>query len=109
MEKINIKVAFCEECEGYHCATPADNSLINHPEIIDHYFYHGEPWFTLDLETFNNTKIIDDAQVKIISLKMHRENDYKYCKCIRRTDLNALQNNHQIYQDANQNALGIAL
>lgn len=81
MEHINIKIAFCLECGGYHSATPADQTQINHPEIIDHYFYHGEPWFTLDLKTFKKSAILEKTEVKILSLNQHKKNDHKYCHC----------------------------
>lgn len=81
MEHINIKIAFCLECGGYHSATPADQTQINHPEIVDHFFYHGEPWFTLDKKTFNKAEMLETTEVKIVSLDKHRKDDHNYCFC----------------------------
>jgi len=81
MEKINIMVAFCQKCGGYHSAAPADQSQVDHPEIVDHFFYHGEPWFTLDQDTFKKATMLEETEVRTVSLNHHREYDYMYCKC----------------------------
>lgn len=81
MEQINIKVAFCQQCGGYHSATPADLNQVNHPEIEDHFFYHGEPWFTLNHDTFKKAEMLEETEVRTVSLHQHREYDYMYCKC----------------------------
>lgn len=82
---MKIKVAFCTQCQGYSAATPAEKKYINHPDIIDHFFYHGEPWFTLDHDTFEALKNLEDTEVKIISLQEHTENDHRYCMCHKNT------------------------
>ena len=83
MEQINIKVAFCLQCGGYHSSAPADFSQVNDPEVTDHFFYHGEPWFTLNKETFEKALLLEDTVVKTLSLSNHKINDKKYCKCTR--------------------------
>jgi len=85
MEKINIMVAFCQECGGYHSAAPADPNQIDHPEIVDHFFYHGEPWFTLNQETFKKAAMLEATEVRTVSLNHHREYDYMYCKCSKKS------------------------
>ncbi len=81
MKQINIKVALCLQCGGYHSSVPADQSQNKHPQITDHLFYHGEPWFTLDENQFEMAVFSNNSVVKIISLKEHQENDKKYCNC----------------------------
>jgi len=81
MEQINIKVAFCQQCGGYHSSTPADLSQVNHPEIVDHFFYHGEPWFTLCHQTFKKAELLEETEVRMVPLNQHREYDYMYCRC----------------------------
>lgn len=83
MENINIKVAFCQNCGGYHSATPADYNQIDHPEIIDHFFYHGEPWFTLDPEIFKKAEMLENTVTKILPLHHHQIYDYMYCTCVK--------------------------
>lgn len=81
MEQIFIKVAFCQKCSGYHASTYADSSQKNNPEIVDHYFYHGEPYFTFNQASFNKAEQLEYTEVKIILLKEHRKNDLQYCGC----------------------------
>ncbi|MCD1117411.1 hypothetical protein [Chryseobacterium turcicum] len=81
MEQIYIKVAFCQKCSGYHASTYADSSQKNNPEIIDHYFYHGEPYFTLNPSSFSKAEQLEYTTIKTIPLKEHKKNDHKYCGC----------------------------
>jgi hypothetical protein len=81
MEQIYIKVAFCQKCSGYHASTYADSSQKNNPEIVDHYFYHGEPHFTFNQASFKKAEQLEYTEVKIIHLNDHQKNDLKYCGC----------------------------
>lgn len=81
---IIIKVAFCKKCNGYGCATPAEKKNIHHPEIIDHYFYHGEPYFTLDHNTFENHIQYESMEIKLISFPEHVKADNLYCSCLKK-------------------------
>ncbi|MGE6397262.1 hypothetical protein [Chryseobacterium scophthalmum] len=81
MEQIFIKVAFCQKCSGYHASTYADSSQKNNPEIVDHYFYHGEPYFTFNQSSFNKAEQLEYTEVKILQLKEHQKNDLQYCGC----------------------------
>jgi hypothetical protein len=78
---IKIKVAFCTECNGYYCATPAERKDCKHPDIIDHFLYHGEPWFTLDSHTFEHYKKYENLEFRTISFQEHVEKDHLYCHC----------------------------
>lgn len=78
---IKIKVAFCTECKGYHSATPANQKHADHIDIIDHFFYHGEPWFTLDPETFEKASKLESTDVRTVSLTEHTQHDHMYCHC----------------------------
>lgn len=78
---IQIKIAFCTKCKGYYSSTTADKKNNNHPDIIDHFLYHGEPWFTLDHHTFDHNKNFENIEVRTLSLEDHRENDHVYCHC----------------------------
>ncbi len=82
---IIIKVAFCKKCKGYSCATPIEKKHIQHPEVIDHYFYHGEPYFTLDHNTFENHIQYENIEVKLISFSEHVKADHLYCNCLKKT------------------------
>ncbi len=78
---IKIKVAFCTECKGYHSATPVNQKHTDHIDIIDHFFYHGEPWFTLDPGTFEKASKLENTEIKTISLAEHTQQDHLYCHC----------------------------
>ncbi|WP_295199662.1 hypothetical protein [uncultured Chryseobacterium sp.] len=78
---IKIKVAYCTQCQGYSSATPVEKKHISHPDIIDHFFYHGEPWFTLDHDTFETVKNLENTEERVITLQEHMENDNLYCRC----------------------------
>lgn len=83
MESIDVKVAFCTECKGYYAATPAKKEDSNHPEIIDHYFYHGEPRFTLNPQSFALSTQWSNTEIRTISLLNHQENDHHHCNCVK--------------------------
>lgn len=82
---IQIKIAFCTECNGYHSATPSDQKNYNHTDIIDHFFYHGEPWFTLDPATFEHATSLENTEVRTINLDEHVMQDHLYCHCEKKT------------------------
>ncbi|KQM29936.1 hypothetical protein ASE55_05230 [Chryseobacterium sp. Leaf201] len=52
-----------------------------HPEIIDHFFYHGEPWFTLEQETFDRCRGYEHTEIAVVDLHEHAQNDHQYCHC----------------------------
>jgi len=81
MKSISIKVAFCKSCKGYSSATPVDKKDHTHPEIIDQFFYHGEPWFTFDQKTFDKKAQYEEIDIRILDLSIHRIKDNKYCHC----------------------------
>jgi len=81
MKSISIKVAFCTNCKGYCSATPADQKDHDHPEIIDQFFYHGEPWFTFDQKTFEAKTQYQEIDIKILDLTTHKIKDRNYCYC----------------------------
>lgn len=81
MKSISIKVAFCTNCNGYCTATPVDKNDHDHPEIVDQFFYHGEPWFTFDQKTFEANTQYQEIDVKILDLAIHRIKDRRYCHC----------------------------
>ncbi|UFH33110.1 hypothetical protein LNP04_05150 [Chryseobacterium sp. C-71] len=83
MESINVKVAFCTECKGYYAATPTKKEDCNHPEIIDHYFYHGEPYFTLNQRSFESNTQLSNTEVRILKLSDHQANDHQHCNCVK--------------------------
>ena len=81
MKSISIRVAFCTSCNGYCSATPVDKNDHNHPEIIDQFFYHGEPWFTFDQKKFEAKTHYEGIDVRILDLAVHQIKDRKYCHC----------------------------
>ncbi|KUJ51052.1 hypothetical protein AR685_12565 [Chryseobacterium sp. JAH] len=83
MMSISINVAFCSNCNGYCSATPAEKKHLNHPDVIDHFFYHGEPWFTLDHKTFEKKTQLEDVEVRILDFADHITQDQKYCHCVK--------------------------
>lgn len=86
MEQINVKVAFCTECEGYYAATPVKVEDYNHPEIIDHYFYHGEPHFTLCKNSFEENAQFLNTEIRIVELSEHQANDHRFCHCLKKAN-----------------------
>ncbi|MCJ8155116.1 hypothetical protein MKJ01_15210 [Chryseobacterium sp. SSA4.19] len=87
---IKIQVAMCTKCNGYSSAAPLEKKDSNHPEIIDHFFYHGEPWFTLEQETFEKSKRYAQTEIVVMDLEQHVENDHLYCHCNKK----AIKENH---------------
>lgn len=83
MKSISIKVAFCTSCNGYCSAIPVDKKDHDHPEIIDQFFYHGEPWFTFDQKKFEAKTQFEGIDVRILDLSTHRIKDRKYCNCVK--------------------------
>jgi hypothetical protein len=83
MKSISIRVAFCTSCNGYCSATPVDKNDHNHPEVIDQFFYHGEPWFTFDQKKFEAKTQFEGIDVRTLDLAVHRIKDRKYCHCIK--------------------------
>lgn len=81
---IKIQVAQCTECKGYTSAAPLETKHTFHPEVVDHFFYHGEPAFTLDLKTFEKFKNLENTEVLIMDLKEHEENDHLHCSCVKK-------------------------
>ncbi|MFY1045812.1 hypothetical protein [Chryseobacterium sp. GP-SGM7] len=84
MENVYVRVAFCKNCGGYHSSAPENLSQINHPEIIDHYFYHGEPWFTLEESVFEIAAMKDATEIKTLHINDHQKNDQDYCFCTKK-------------------------
>ncbi|HBV14384.1 hypothetical protein [Chryseobacterium carnipullorum] len=78
---VKVKVAYCTQCNGYYSSTPAEIGHSNHPDIIDHFFYHGEPWFTLDHQTFAKYKSYENIEIRVVKLADHVKNDHVYCRC----------------------------
>ena len=82
---IKIQVATCTQCNGYYSAAPLEQKHTHHPEIIDHFFYHGEPWFTLDQKAFEKFTNHEKIKVIIIDLHTHIQHDHLYCRCEKKT------------------------
>ncbi|MBW7676772.1 hypothetical protein [Chryseobacterium chendengshani] len=83
MDTINVKVAFCTQCKGYYAATSVRKEDNNHPEIIDHYFYHGEPHFTLNSRLFDENTQYLNTDIRIIKLSEHQVSDHQHCCCLK--------------------------
>jgi len=81
MDTINVKVAFCTQCKGYYAAAPLRKEDNNHPEIIDHYFYHGEPYFTLNSNMFEENTQYSYTDIRIVELSEHQASDHQHCCC----------------------------
>ncbi|TDX86814.1 hypothetical protein [Epilithonimonas xixisoli] len=78
---LQLQLAQCDTCNGYSSSTVLNPKDLTHPQIIDHYFYHGEPWFTLDQKTFDQSVKHCNTNVRIIDFDEHVEDDEKYCNC----------------------------
>lgn len=78
---IKIQVAVCTQCNGYYSSAPLEKKHSNHPKIIDHFFYHGEPWFTLEQEIFEKYKTYEHTEIQVVDLHQHSKNDHQYCHC----------------------------
>ena len=82
---LKLQLAHCAACNGYYSSTVLNPKDLNHPEIVDHYFYHGEPWFTLDKKKFDQSVDHPDADVRIVDFEEHIKNDNCYCTCASKT------------------------
>lgn len=102
---IEIKIAFCTQCNGYHSATPSDKKDSNNTDIIDHFFYHGEPWFTLDPTTFEKASKLEKTEVKTMSFDEHIKNDHLYCHCSKKRA--SVKENHN-YESVNSISQSVA-
>lgn len=94
---IQIQVARCTQCKGYTSAAPTEQKYSNHPDIIDHYFYHGEPAFTLDLKTFEKFRNLEDTEIEIVELHDHEKNDHQHCKCVKKPVQKALSAKKEVF------------
>lgn len=81
---IKIQVALCTDCNGYYSSAPLEKKDIFHPEITDHYFYHGEPRFTLDIDGFEKFKKFENTEIKVFDLDEHRTQDHLHCHCLKK-------------------------
>ncbi len=95
---IKIQVAVCTKCKGYFSAAPLEQKNANHPDIIDHFFYHGEPWFTLECKTFEKSRNMEDTKVVITDLEEHAKNDHNYCHCKKKEVYTRLQYSYESSQ-----------
>lgn len=78
---LELQLAHCNICSGYYSSTVLNSKDLGSPAIIDHYFYHGEPWFTLDKKTFDLSVDRRSADVKVVNFEEHLKDDHKYCTC----------------------------
>lgn len=78
---LKLQLAHCAACDGYYSSSVLNHKDLNHPEVIDHYFYHGEPWFTLDKKTFDRSLDHQNAEIQIVDLEDHIKDDKRYCTC----------------------------
>lgn len=93
---LELQLAHCEACNGYYSSTVLDTRDLNHPEIIDHYFYHGEPWFTLDRKTFDYSLNQQSKHIRIVDFEEHLKDDQRYCNCAKSTKLKKDSVYHQV-------------
>lgn len=98
---LELQLAHCEACNGYYSSTVLDTKDLDHPEIIDHYFYHGEPWFTLDKKTFDHSITQQAAKVRIVDFEEHLKDDQCYCTCAKSAKL---KKDFVYHQTPNRNA-----
>ncbi|MBV6879018.1 hypothetical protein NG800_003010 [Epilithonimonas ginsengisoli] len=82
---LELQLAHCDTCNGYYSSTVLNPKDLHHPRIIDHFFYHGEPWFTLDRKTFDQTVDHQADSVRIIDFEDHIKDDQRYCTCGKKT------------------------
>ncbi|HAO06692.1 MAG TPA: hypothetical protein DCQ50_06810 [Chryseobacterium sp.] len=94
---IQIQVARCTQCKGYTSAAPTEKKYSNHPDIIDYYFYHGEPAFTLDLKTFEKFRNLENTEIEIVELHDHEKNDHQHCKCVKKSVQKALSAKKEVF------------
>jgi hypothetical protein len=83
---LELQLAHCDTCNGYYSSTVLNPKDLDHPEIIDHYFYHGEPWFTLDKKTFDALNQ-QSSNVRIVDFNEHLKDDQRYCTCAKNNKL----------------------
>lgn len=80
-----LQLAHCDACNGYYSSTVLHSKDLSNPEIIDHYFYHGEPWFTLDKKTFDDKVDHLNGKVVTVDFEEHIKDDKRYCNCASKT------------------------
>lgn len=83
---LKLQLAHCDACDGYYSSTVLNPKNINHPDIVDHYFYHGEPWFTLDQKTFDESVDRQSGSIQTVDLDEHIKDDQRYCTCIKKAN-----------------------
>lgn len=83
---LELQLAHCGTCKGYYSSTVVNPNDLQNPKIIDHFFYHGEPWFTLDKKTFVLSTDHQTADVRIVDFEEHQKEDHLYCTCKRTVD-----------------------
>ena len=93
---LELQLAHCEKCSGYCSSTVLNQRDLENPEIIDHYFYHGEPWFTLDKDTFRKSINQKKAQIRIVDFDLHLKDDKRYCSCAKNTNGKSGLNSYKI-------------
>jgi hypothetical protein len=94
---IQIQVARCTQCKGYTSAAPLEQKHNNHPDIIDHFFYHGEPAFTLDQKTFEKFRNLENTEVTVMDLHEHEKNDHQHCNCIKKPAQKTVHSQKEIF------------
>lgn len=82
---LKLQLAHCDACDGYYSSTVLNPKNINHPDIVDHYFYHGEPWFTLDQKTFDEALDRQTGSIHTVDFYEHIRDDQRYCTCSKKT------------------------
>jgi hypothetical protein len=97
---LKLQLAHCDACNGYYSSTVLNPKDINNPEIIDHYFYHGEPWFTLDKKTFDHSIGQQTDHLHIVDFEEHAKEDGRYCTCANKAKH---KNEHLYYLSPNIN------
>lgn len=83
---LKLQLAQCDACGGYYSSTVLNPKNINHPDIVDHYFYHGEPWFTLDQKTFDESVDRQSGRIQTVDFDEHIKDDQRYCTCVKETN-----------------------
>lgn len=81
---VQIQVALCKDCNGHLSSAPLNKKDIHHPEITDHFFYYGEPFFTLDKSVFAKFRDYENTEIITVDLHKYQSQDHQYCKCIKR-------------------------
>lgn len=105
---LELQLAHCGTCNGYYSSTVVNPNDLQNPKIIDHYFYHGEPWFTLDKKTFGLSTSQQATDVRIVDFEEHQKVDHQYCTCNRMVDskndlkCNLISNTHMSDKTVNE-------